>query len=396
MTHNRIQNQIAIVGVGSTGYSRSNNRSPRTLAAEAAVAAIRDAGLRREDIGGIVSSVGPGSWFLVPPGATEVVATLRLPNITYYADGNAVIVAPLMDAMNAIWAGLCDTVLVYHFNFRTSFQSRQAAADPFRRSYRGYDNLPPENTRNAAAYAAWCGRYMHENGTTREQLGRIAVNSRTNAIGNPLAGMRTPLSLAEYLEAPIIRAPFSKYDMDLPVDGAEAFILTTVDRARDLGRPPVLIHTASQGLPETASDEEQLASLAYHGQDVVAKQMWERSQRTLADVDIAYVYDGFTFIALSWIEKLGWCAKGEAGAFLDQHWDASANRLLIDGRIPVNTQGGMLSEGGSQGAGFVREAIHQLRGDAGDRQVSNAKTALLAIGGFFYNSQSLILIRDDQ
>ncbi|MTD53167.1 thiolase C-terminal domain-containing protein [Amycolatopsis pithecellobii] len=395
MTHNRIQDQIAIAGVGSTGYSRKGGRTARSLAAEAAVKAIRDAGLSRADIDGVVSSAGMGSWTIVPPGATEMVAMLRLPEVTYFADGNAVIVSPLLDAMHALYSGACTAVLVYHYNFRTPFNSAKAAADPFRRNIRGYDSLPPENARNAAAYAAWASRYLHENPVQREHLGRIAVNSRTNAVGNPLAAMRTPLTLPDYLSARMVREPLGMLDMDLPVDGAEAFVLTTTERARDLRQVPVLVHNASQGLVETAGDEEQLGSLARHGQDVVARQLWARSERRLADADIAYIYDGFSFISLSWLEKLGWCGPGEAGKFLEDHWRDEQNRLLIDGRVPVNPQGGMLSEGGTQGAGFLRDAVHQLRGTAGERQIDGARTALLAIGGFFYNSQGAVLVRDD-
>lgn len=205
--------------------------------------------------------------------------------------------------------------------------------------------------------------------------------------------MRKPFSMEEYLAGRMVREPLGMFDMDLPVDGADAFILTSAERAKDLARPPVLINAAIQGLCETASDEDQLRSLNYHGQDVVVRQLWERSSRTLADIDLAYIYEGFTFIALSWFEKLGFCGKGEAGSFVESHWDASDDRIVLPRGVPVNRNGGMLSEGGSQGAGFVRDAVMQLRGEAGERQVPDASTALLAVGGFFYNSQALMLVR---
>ena len=107
-----------------------------------------------------------------------------------------------------------------------------------------------------------------------------------------------------------------------------------------------------------------------------------------------FPYDGFSFITLSWIENVGWCGPGEGGAFVESHWDKDANRILIDGRIPVNPHGGALSEGGTQGSGHVREAVVQLRGQAGDRQVPDARTAFLTPGGFFFNAQGLVLRRD--
>ncbi len=399
MSRNRIKDQIAIVGVSSLPRTRDGNRTARSLVAEACVQAIRDAGLKREDIDGIVSSAGPGHWLIVPPGVTEMTATLRLPNITYLNDGMGVVVSPLIDAMNAIFSGACETVLVYHYNYRTPFNSKLAAEDPFRRGFRGYDDYPAENVKNATAYTAWCARYMHENNVPREALGRVAINDRTNALRNPLAAMGSkPLTMEDYLNARMVRDPLTMFDMDLPVDAADAFILTTAERARDLPHTPVLISHAVQGLCETASDEDQLASLAHHGQDVVVRQLKQKGARGLADVndtDIAMIYDGFTFISLSWYEKLGWCGPGEAGAFIEQNWNAQQNRLLLNGRIPVNTNGGMLSEGGTQGAGFVREAVVQLRGDAGERQVPDAKSVFLANGGFFYNSQAAVFRRDD-
>lgn len=397
MSRNRIKDRIAIVGLGSLPRTRDGDRSARSLAAEACVRAIRDAGMRREDIDGIVSSAGPGHWLIVPPGVTEMTATLRLPNITYLNDGMGVIVSPLIDAMNAIYSGACETVLVYHYNYRTPFNSRQAAEDPFRQSFRGYDDYPPENVKNATAYTAWCARYFHENDVSREDLGRVAINCRTHAMRNPLAAIRKPLTMEEYLGARMVRDPLTMFDMDLPVDTADAFILTTAERARDLPHHPVLISHAVQGLCETASDEDQLASLAHHGQDVVVRQLRQQGARGLdvGDIDIAMIYDGFTFISLSWYEKLGWCGKGEAGAFIRQNWDAEKNCILINGRIPVNTNGGMLSEGGTQGAGFLHEAVLQLRDDAGERQVPDAKAVMMANGGFFYNSQAAVLVRDD-
>jgi acetyl-CoA acetyltransferase len=123
--------------------------------------------------------------------------------------------------------------------------------------------------------------------------------------------------------------------------------------------------------------------------------LWARSERTLADVDVAFVYDGFSFITVSWIEQLGWAPTGEGGPFVAEHFDHARQRILIDGRIPVNPHGGSLSEGGSQGSGHVREAVHQLRGAAGPRQVPGARTALITIGGFFFNAGAAMLIADD-
>ena len=152
----------------------------------------------------------------------------------------------------------------------------------------------------------------------------------------------------------------------------------------------MLIHAATVGLPERG-DEDQLPSLARHGQHVVVETLREKSDIWIDDVDVYYPYDGFTIITIGWIENTGWCKPGEATRFLADHWDAAAGRMLIDGRVPVNPHGGSLSEGGTRGTGHLREAVVQLRGEAGDRQVDGAATALITSGGFFFNSQGAIL-----
>jgi acetyl-CoA acetyltransferase len=142
----------------------------------------------------------------------------------------------------------------------------------------------------------------------------------------------------------------------------------------------------------TAPTEElSTVGLGHHGQHVVVKHLREKSDIWIPNIDVYFPYDGFSFIALAWIENTGWCGAGEAGDFIDSNWDSAGNRLMIDGRIPVNPHGGALSEGGTQGSGHIREAVVQLRGDASGRQVKDAKTALLTPGGFFFNAQGLVL-----
>ena len=190
----------------------------------------------------------------------------------------------------------------------------------------------------------------------------------------------------------MIRDPLCLLDMDVPVDGADAFVLTSVQRARDLPHRPVIVHAAIGGLTGR-NDDDQAPSLAHHGHDVTARHLWQRSDIGLDGVDIALLYDGFSFITVSWLEKLGWAEEGLGGPFVDEHWSESEQRILIDGKVPLNTHGGALSEGGNQGSGHLREAVHQLRGDAGDRQVPDARTALLAFGGFFFSSSAALLVR---
>ena len=180
---------------------------------------------------------------------------------------------------------------------------------------------------------------------------------------------------------------------ETPIDGGDAFIVTTTERARDLALPPVLINAAVLG-QVAPNEEDQTVSLRANGQQVVVDTLKAKSDLWIDDIDVYFPYDGFTPITLNWFENVGWCKPGEAGEFLREHWDAAEGRVLIDGRIPVNPHGGSLSEGATQASGHIREAVHQLQGLAGERQVPDAQRALITAGGFFFNAQGLSLCVD--
>ena len=154
----------------------------------------------------------------------------------------------------------------------------------------------------------------------------------------------------------------------------------------------MLVHAAATGTT-AKNDEDQTPDLGHHGQQVVVAALRAKSDFWIHDVDVYFPYDGFSFITLYWIENVGLVRAGRGRRVPREHWDADANRILIDGRIPVNPHGGALSEGGTQGSGHVREAVHQLQGLAGDRQVAGARRAILTPGGFFFNAQGVMLQR---
>ena len=385
---NPIRDQVAIVGVGSTGFGRdSGGVSSKAAACDASIRAIRDAGLEKADIDGIVGAGEPGG-----PAPNRIAAALGISDVRHHAQPQPVAMFALVDAINAVFSGSCDTVLLYYSYMRLPWNSRSAAADPFRQIYAIHKIPVPESPDPSAAYAAWMGRYMHEYDAPREAFGRVALNSRANAARNPLAVMRKPLTMDGYRSARMIREPMSMLDMDVPVDGADAFVITTTERARQLTQHPVVVHAASVGIVDK-NDEDQLPSLRRHGQHVVVDALKAKSDIWLDDVDVFFPYDGFTIITLGWFENFGWCKPGEAGRFLEEHWDDATGRVLIEGRIPVNPHGGSLSEGATRGSGHLREAVMQLRGDADERQVAGARTAMIGCGGFFFNSQGAILQR---
>jgi len=389
---NPIKDQVAIVGIGSTGFSKDgSDRSRGSLAAEASIKAIRDAGLTAKDIDGVVATAHTPWW---------MVSTLGLPSVRHYTSHPMPLVLGITDAMNAVFSGSADYVLVYHAVYRTPATSRAAYADPFRRKlgFGGTDALmperfDPENIFGGTGYTMWASRYEHEYGNVRDAMAHIAVNSRTGATRNPLAAAREPITFDDYRKARMVREPMCIFDMDLPVDGGDAFVITTAERARDLPGKPVYIHASTAGIV-ARNQEDMIPGLHDHGHHRVAETLRAKSDIWIPDIDVYFPYDGFTFITLSWIENTGWCKPGEGLDFLKQHWSKEQNRLLINGRIPMNTHGGNLSEGGTQGSGHIREAVTQLRGAAGARQVSGARTAFLTLGGMFFNAQGLVLRAD--
>lgn len=380
----------AIVGVYSAPYARDSGRDLTAMILEACVGAIRDAGLTASDIDGISGSV--------QVMANEVQHALRIPSISWWSNTRIPIHNQLIAACNAVIAGACSNVLVYHGLYRSLGTSRAARSDPFRRRFGTGANTPdanPDSMLKAAAYAPWTDHYLTRAGADRQVLAQIAVNSRTHAVDNEHAAIRVPLTFDEYHAAPLIRSPLCAFDMDLPVDGADAFVVTTLDRARDLATSPVVMHAYSMGMT-SATREDQMPDLEASGHMIAAREMWRRAgDLTLDDVDLVMAYDGFSVIAARWLEVLGFCAPYEAGSLIDSSWNDDRQRIELDGRVLINTHGGSLSDGGTQGCGHFREAVLQLRSVDGTRQTSPVDVALLGVGGFFHNAAAAVLRRDD-
>lgn len=398
-SRNPAKDAVAFAGVGVSPYSRDRGATTElAMLLEACTAAIRDAGLTAADIDGVVGA-GLLTGGIDP---SVVVSSLGLPAVTWWHKTVPPIMNHVVAAVNAVWTGACDTALVYHSCYRLGGNSRSASGDPFRsratlglpdgRAQFGDGHTDPEpwGLAGSVGYAAWAGRYAAQYNVPREHFGLVAINGRSNALANGNAVMRAPLTMADYLAARMIREPLCLLDMDVPIDGADAFIVTTADRARDLAQRPVLIHATTMGM--TAHPEEHLATdLESTGQAIAARDLRAKSDLWTDDMDVFLPYDGFSIVSLRCFESYGLCGPGEAGQYLTDNWDEAGNRVLIAGRVPVNPHGGSLSEGGTQGAGHVREAITQLRGQAGARQVPDAEVALLTPGGFFFNAQGMIL-----
>jgi acetyl-CoA acetyltransferase len=387
-TADRLKDQVAIVGIGTRPHVRDAGLTGRTMALRACRDAIRDAGLTAQDIDGIAGSTDVAAY--------EIASGLGLPAVHWWVNTPIPFTFQIIEAANAVLSGACTAAVAYHSTYRLGGTSRSAGGDPFRARAGLGLNRPsptPDSIFGAPGYAAWTSRYLHEYSVDRSRLGLIAINSRTNAAGNPDAAISTPMTMDDYLNARMVREPLSILDMDYPCDAADAVVVTTVERARDLPHPPVILHSATNGMT-AHPDEDQQVDLNHTGQQVVVERLWRNSDVGLNDVDVYFPYDGFTILALRWFEAIGYCGDGEAGDFVTDNWDSASNRIMIDGKVPVNTHGGSLSGGGTQGSGHIREAALQLRGQAGPRQVADAKVALLTPGGFFFNAGGMVLRRE--
>jgi acetyl-CoA acetyltransferase len=218
---------------------------------------------------------------------------------------------------------------------------------------------------------------MTRYGITREQMSAIPIVQRRNAALNPQAIYREPFTLDEYMNTRMIATPFCMLDCDVPCDGTTAVIVSRLDAARSLKQEPIVIEAVGAGAydrMDTWLCRSDYPNMAMHD---AAKMMWSRTDLKPKDIDTAHLYDGFTWLTMNWLEALGLCGEGESGAFIE-----GGQRISLDGELPLNTNGGQLSEGRMHGFGHLHEAVLQLRGQAGERQVKKApKVSVVGNGG---------------
>jgi len=239
----------------------------------------------------------------------------------------------------------------------------------------------------APMFALYANAYAARYGLTGRQLGAIAVNSRTMAAHNPNAIYRQPITIEDYLASRLIADPLRLYDCDTHIDGSTALIISAREAARDLARPPLRIEALGLGASALGVGRHEGDFTALPGMQLAGRRMWERTDLTPADLDFAQVYDGFSILTLLWIEALGLCGPGEAGAFVE-----GGERIGLAGELPLNTSGGQLSAGRFHGYGHTFEACQQLWGLCGSRQVPGARVGVVSNGGFGYGC--MVLARD--
>lgn len=371
------RDRCAIAGIGSTEFSRSSGRSELTLATEASLAALRDAGLEVGDVDGIVrcdmDNVRPN----------DLAHSLGIPSLTYIGEngpGGAAPAAMVGQAVGAILSGQATTVLVYRsLNGRSGVRYGQSGVEDRPVGGGGsYDELfaPYGLLTPGQIFALMAQRHMIEFGTRPEHLAAIALTCRARANANPAAQMHErAMSMEDYLAARMISEPLRLFDFCLETDGACAVVVTSAERARDLAQPPVLIRAVAQGsLPDPQPGiqfpvlmRESITTLPAAS---VAETLYRRAGLGPDDVDVAQIYDCFTITVLLQLEDWGFCEKGEGGPF------AASGAIDLGGSLPINTAGGHLSEGYIHGMNHIVEGVRQMRGTS-TNQVDGAEVCLV-------------------
>ena len=378
-----MRGSVGIAGVGLAGCGEAPGWTEMEIAAAAANNALEDAGLTTRDVDAVV--IASTNIFMSGLALAEHLGIH--PKFTESSMiGGSSFVGHLIPAALALNAGLCDTVLVaYGSNQRTGTGRGEAGRhkmaldpQPFEHPYKPFN--PP------SSYALATARHMHQYGTTRAQLAEIAVAARRWAQLNPEAFAREPLSLEEVLQSRMISDPLTVRDCCLVTDGGGAYLLTRAERARDLAKPAAYLlgvgsahwHRQISSMPDlTVTAATESGARAY-----------EMAGLGPQDVDVLELYDAFTINTLLFLEDLGFCKKGEGGAFV------SGGRIAPGGKLPVNTNGGGLScvHPGMYGIFLLVEAVRQLRGEAGARQVKDAQVALAHGNGGVLSSQITALL----
>ncbi len=380
-----LSRQGAITGIGETAYVRGSPRTAFELQIEASLAAIRDAGLDPKDIDGIIPIGITGA------PAEAFVTNFGIPDLRFSAlspMGGASGVAAVQCAIAAIAGGLCNHVLIpagrnVSSGARAGVRIHQMPQFHLVTEY----ELPQGAIAPAQLYAPMARRHMELYGTTSRHFAEIAVSTRANAVRHANAIMKKPITVEDHQASRMIADPFRLLDCSLESDGGAALVVSAAERARDMRQPPVTVLGMAEGHPDSPSSITQRPDLTRLGLYKAAPRAFGMAGVGHADIDVAEIYDCFTFIVLCQLEDMGFCAKGEGGPF------AADGKLRLGGALPTNTHGGLLSQAHMLGMNHVVELVRQLRGHGGDVQAPGAEVGLATGYGDMGDGAIVIMAR---
>jgi acetyl-CoA acetyltransferase len=383
-TLRELRGSVAVAGVATFGCGEAHGYTEMEVLARAAHGAVADAGLKMTDIDGLcTASVGATMW---PMPVVEYLG-IRPTFINGTMLGGSSFVAHLLSALLALQSHQCNAVLVCYGSTQRTAQFGRKEIEAGRKFV---DPQPYEHPYAPmlplSAYALAASRHMHQYGTTRRHLAEVAVAARAWAAKNPEAFMRDPLTIEDVLNSRMISDPLTVRDACLVTDGGGAYVLVRAERARELPKKAVYVlgngtavwHRQISSMPDlTVTAATQSGRIAY-----------EMAGMTAKDIDVVQLYDAFTINTLLFLEDLGFCKKGEAGAFVEN------GGIGPSGHLPVNTNGGGLSctHPGMYGVFAMIEAVRQLRGGCGERQIVGARTAIAHGNGGTLSSQSTAIL----
>ncbi len=381
-----LKDKYAIVGLGYTPQGKLPDWSVRALFLEAAKNAIQDAGLKAKDIDGILVEL---CWTDRTTQAWNLQGDLGIEYTGLCANYDSMGAsggAKVQLAAMAIDAGLCNTVLCAFVE-----KSATAAAVPYRSGTPQSTSSGPSADISYGFFGAMPGiamaarAHMNKYGTTSRQLGEVAVTQRRHACLNPIAQMRTPINIEDHQNSRMVTDPLHLLDCSLVSDGGRAVVVTSAERAKSLRHPPVYITGIGQG--HVIYDLQERVDIISTGAIRSGQAAFRMAGITHKDLDFLELYDATTYNVVTQLEELGFCKRGEGGAFVE------GGRISLGGEFPTNTSGGMLSEVYLQGWTGLPEAVRQLRGDCGERQVKNAQVGLVTNQGGFIGLHSTLILR---
>jgi acetyl-CoA acetyltransferase len=374
-----VRGGAAIVGAAESDLGRvAEGVNPIDLMAQGIHRALSDCGLGLKDVDGLLcataqartSGLSLAEYLGISPSYIDTTIL-----------GGSSFMFHVAHAQAALAAGLCKVAVIAYGSTQRTVGRRQASV----REYNPYET-PFRPFLPSSAYALAASRHMHEFGTTREQLAAVAVAARQWALKNPVAWEKKPLSIPEVLAAPMVSYPFTVRDICLVTDGGGAIVMTTPERARSLKKPPV--HVLGVGEAITHASISSMPDLTVTGALRSGADAYKMAGLGPQDIDVLELYDAFTINTILFLEDLGLCRKGEGGPFV------ADGRIAPGGALPVNTNGGGLSycHPGMYGLFLLIEAVRQLRGECGIRQIDGAETAIAHGNGGVLSSQSTVIL----
>jgi acetyl-CoA acetyltransferase len=365
----RIRDRMAIVGIGHLPFAKDIGRPIGDTAVEAIQIALDDAGLTAEDVDGM------SMFEMEHTHEVSIARRLGVKNLRWWdkiSYGGGASCATIMHACAAIATGLAEVVVCHRARNRGARTARPWSQEKGRMFDDKALHVPWGLIRPVDVIGMSAHRHMHEYGTRREHFGNVAIAARRHAQRNPYAMMRDrPLDMETYLNARVIGYPLHMYDCCLETDGALACVVTSIERARDLPRKPVIVHAVAQ-----ASGPNPVHLANYNTPNLqstsvpCAELLWSRSELQPADMDCAQIYDAFTPLVITGLEDYGFCKRGEGGPFTE------GGRLELGGELPVLTSGGGLSEAYVHGFNLILEGVRQIRGTS-TAQVADCKATLV-------------------